>query len=186
LVSVSSEPFRHEANQGSSMFKVTERPIDSVVGRFSDRLLPERGTWPKPGVEHLRAIWARGWPFMALHCVRSLPVETDPQSDPELIDESWLCRVPGLRGGVQARYYAPLRWLQNRDYAIVPYFPLWLGFTADTIFFGTLWWALLRGPFVLRRHLRLRRHHCPACNYNLAGLPPGAACPECGKPSEKR
>lgn len=28
---------------------------------------------------------------------------------------------------------------------------------------------------------RARAGHCPKCNYDLSGLPPGTPCPECGK-----
>jgi hypothetical protein len=31
----------------------------------------------------------------------------------------------------------------------------------------------------LLRWLRSRRGHCPGCNYDRAGLPPAALCPEC-------
>jgi hypothetical protein len=37
------------------------------------------------------------------------------------------------------------------------------------------WWRTRRAQH------RLRRHHCPACNYSLRGLA-SATCPECGQP----
>lgn len=54
------------------------------------------------------------------------------------------------------------------------------------------YWLILAGiigPWALaanrrrRRKARIRAGRCPACNYNLAGLEPGAARPECGRES---
>ena len=51
--------------------------------------------------------------------------------------------------------------------------PLWMPLAASgglTLAFGA--------PSIFRR--RKRPGHCPACGYDLRGLPAGASCPECG------
>jgi hypothetical protein len=40
--------------------------------------------------------------------------------------------------------------------------------------------SLLRGFAGLKYHQRLPANSCPSCTYDLQGLPPSAACPECG------
>ncbi len=56
--------------------------------------------------------------------------------------------------------------------------PLWLGFALNTIFYATLLWLLIPGPFTLRRLLRLRRGLCPKCAYPIGE---SAVCTECGR-----
>ena len=67
----------------------------------------------------------------------------------------------------------------------LPYLPIPLGLTLNTLFYASFtalfWLSLARA----RRALRIRRHHCPTCTYNLRGLSPDPVtnlltCPECG------
>ena len=62
---------------------------------------------------------------------------------------------------------------------IIPFRPLWFGFTVNTLCYGAILWLLVFITFVLHRILRVRRGLCPTCAY-----PSGesAVCSECGKP----
>ncbi len=69
----------------------------------------------------------------------------------------------------------------GRDYPL-PLRPIWPGFAANTLFYATILWVLIPGPFALRRFLRFlseRRGLCPACGYDLR-YAEHEACPECG------
>ncbi len=85
-------------------------------------------------------------------------------------------KSPGTAGGfihVPANKRWP--WLYK-----LPWRPLWFGFMIDTIFFGTIVWALLQASIALRRWRRRGKGACVRCGYDLKGLTAGAACPECG------
>ena len=68
---------------------------------------------------------------------------------------------------------------------MIPYFPIWPGFLANTLFYAALLWPLICGPFALRRLLRrflrvrrgLRRGLCPKCAYPRGE---SSVCTECG------
>ncbi len=51
------------------------------------------------------------------------------------------------------------------------------GLALNTIFYATLLWLLIFGPFALRRFLRRRRGLCPRCAYPMGEA---AVCTECG------
>ncbi len=78
------------------------------------------------------------------------------------------------------------RWIPRADPPLrrdhLPIQPLWGGFAANTAVnlgaVALLWYGLTS----LRRLRRRRAGRCPACGYFLAGLAPGAPCPECGAP----
>ena len=59
----------------------------------------------------------------------------------------------------------------------LPIRPLWPGFAVNTLFYAAALWMASRGPFVLRRYVRVRRHLCSACGYPV-GV--SAVCTECG------
>jgi hypothetical protein len=61
----------------------------------------------------------------------------------------------------------------------LPTGPLWPGFALDTAFYAAIAFTLWSAPGAIRRHRRRARGECPACNYNLSGLPPGSLYPEC-------
>jgi hypothetical protein len=63
----------------------------------------------------------------------------------------------------------------------VPFAPIPAGLIVDTLVWATPWWLALFGMRRIRRWNRLRRDHCPHCDYNLAGLAADSPCPECGQ-----
>jgi hypothetical protein len=61
---------------------------------------------------------------------------------------------------------------------LVPWVPMWLGFTVNTLFYAAILWLLIPGPFALRRFVRRRRGLCPACAYPMGEA---QVCTECGR-----
>jgi len=104
---------------------------------------------------------ARGWPMPSLWC----DIGPGPVTGQLL-----------ARGGIPV---SPPN-VAVADYRALPCRPHWLGLGIDSALYALPWAAALA---VLRWHplrtwRRRRRGHCPACGYDLAGLP---ACPECGR-----
>lgn len=62
----------------------------------------------------------------------------------------------------------------------LPYEPMWAGLTGNLVVYAATWCVLLAGIGAARRAIRRRRGQCTRCAYDLGGLAPGAACPECG------
>ncbi len=127
--------------------------VDILVGVNDSSVLIHRTGWPLSALE-FRAV-ARGTSVFSV-------TNRTGWNAPE-----WLSRQRYHSGPSGGRYSVPLR-------------PIPLGFTLDTLFYAAILAALFLAPSRLRRSLRLRRGLCPACAYNLVGLTPGTACPECG------
>jgi hypothetical protein len=63
--------------------------------------------------------------------------------------------------------------------SVLPYHPMLIPFSINTLFYAAVLWLLIPGPFVLRRFVRVRRGLCPKCAYPMG---PADVCSECGKP----
>ncbi len=107
---------------------------------------------------------AFGWPFRCLLCGAMQPTQSPPL----------VTRWGGLALLPDSRYVFR---------GVVPLVPIWKGFAVNTVFYATILWLLIRGPFALRRFLRVRRGLCPKCAYPMGE---SAVCTECGKPLPTR
>lgn len=123
---------------------------------------------------------ASGWPFRAFrgeHWIRWSPppaptfphVTLDPNDKPALASEPLERRVS--LWNVADTVSGP--WA-------IPHAPMWAGLAGDLLAFAALWFLVMSFGG-LRRMLRRRRGLCSRCAYDLKGLAPGAACPECGQ-----
>ncbi|MCA9306485.1 MAG: hypothetical protein KDA16_08120 [Phycisphaerales bacterium] len=64
----------------------------------------------------------------------------------------------------------------------LPYLPIPIGLTIDTIFWGGLWWLAIFGLTSFKKRRRTRKGRCASCNYDLRGIN-APNCPECGTPT---
>ena len=124
-----------------------------------------------------RTIDARGWPLPALW--GGLQTLTESQRA-----RVWLQDEP-----VQRAFWAislsrsRLGFIPPQQLRFLPLAPIWPSFAVDTLFYATLLWLLIPGPFVLRRFVRLRRGLCPKCAYPTGEL---GVCTECGHELPRR
>ncbi len=67
----------------------------------------------------------------------------------------------------------------SRSWKGLPIHPLYFGFAINTIFYATILWLVIPGPFALRRRIRRKRGLCVTCGYDLRHAEHEAG-PECG------
>ncbi len=144
-------------------------------------------TRDRSAIRSSAAQFLSGWPLKALSC--------------QTRSQLHLQRTDGWYGGVAGP--EPLRPMTLRSSSFVnapreprpiPYRPIPLGFTLNTLFYTAILGALLLTFRSFRANLRKSRGRCAKCAYALAGLatdlsPPAPGtiiaivCPECGTPS---
>ena len=137
---------------------------ETLVGGMSDPMIFEM---------RLRA----GWPMHAFEGVRSEPAE--PRF-PQTSDGRWLdgFEYRGL-ARLGTREGPAMMGLAGALYprCLLPYQPLWAGFTLNLLLYAVLAWLALFAPFALLRGLRRRGNRCERCGYPRG---PSDRCSECG------
>lgn len=74
----------------------------------------------------------------------------------------------------------------NGEARALPLMPIPLGFLLDAVVYAVASRGMVELARRSRRWLRARRGRCSRCGYDLSGLPPDRACPECGRPISAR
>ncbi len=131
--------------------------------------------------EYFGATLQLGYSFVPGRGVYQAAVESFGWPVRSLAWDFWDSPATGMRyGSVLPRDPSPPTYDSG---VMVPIRPVWRGFALNTIFYATILWLLIPGPFVLRRFIRRRRSQCPACGYPAGE---SAACTECGKELPRR
>ena len=147
----------------------------SLLPSFADLAEPldEFRAGAKAGLNRVienRAVYACGWP------VRSLWCDLYRVHGPQVLGA--LTRTPG-----HGFFETSLPRWQAMIPRVLPWQPIWIGFAVDTGIFALVLWLLVRGPFVARQLLRIKRGRCPVCGYPAGGAP---QCTECGQGRPRR
>ena len=139
---------------------------DYEAERFDFHALPREFRPESLDELHMWAAYDRtGWPLPALSC----SVHWKRQiSNADIIYT--------VRGGIQLP--------RDADFnpRALPLTPVLHGLAVDIALFAAAWLLAIRTLSAARARWRARSALCSRCGYSTVGLPPGAACPECGAP----
>lgn len=137
-----------------------------------------REAWPRmlaelqavaPMIRHRIVYETRGWPCRALWCEHGY---SEPRSRWTVVRGAF--ELTGSHRALPSPGASFSRTL--------PYLPTWPGLVINLAFWSAATAQFVFAPALVRR-LRRRPGLCPACSYDLRGLPAGSACPECGRGS---
>lgn len=138
------------------------------------KLTPEPMTIRR-GFMNVKIVDGRGWPFSSLRCEFDVLIDKRTgRGTIERIDHGFALQ-------------RPTQPVQLRDFQVLPWSPIGVGFVADMVFYAVAWFGLLilgAVPMWVRSVRRRRRGECEHCGYDLRGSSGGGGrCPECGTAS---
>lgn len=161
----------------STVLDSNQESIDYAVGVRKDRIeTPVPLAWLTEITDYDPMCESRfdayGWPVRSLWCGYSFLYQ----------NSQW--RVSTFFGAVQLDAFAPSGsapiWHRHH---VLPFRPIWEGVAINSAFNVCILWLFIRGPFALRRAVRLRRCLCPTCAYPMGQA---AICTECGRTLPER
>ncbi len=123
--------------------------------------IPSWAQRPDPNPDSRAGSCAYGFPLLCLKWDYSIELTSTPASNSSV------------------RHAYPLSLANGTFRSRLPLYPIFPAFLINTLLYA----AIFSSPWVFRarrRHLRLRRGHCPNCNYNLLHDHTNR-CPECGR-----
>lgn len=123
---------------------------------------------PSSGLHRTLTV-AYGWPLPAM-------AEGVHNANTPGVERVWLW-TPGNRDARGLRRARPM--LASAEFGF-PIRPVWWGLLGNAAIYGAVCWLAVVGCPRAWRRLRHKPGSCRGCGYNLAGLPEGAGCPECG------
>ncbi len=172
------------------------RPVGPTLSLHEARRNPEGGWDYWLLEENRRAGGVHYWSYYELGVELEDPQNTDPM--PSEIAPAW----GGLAAPFEAEYdyrdihgsgwpvismwceYANgstvIRGLEldrSQPFTAMPLDVTWPGFAVNTLFYSAILWLGIRGPFIVRRFIRVRRGRCARCGYPIGSSP---QCTECG------
>lgn len=139
-----------------------EETLDGALMTCAWPLLVRRFQEGSPAI--MLGAEATGWPMRALWC-----------------EYEYRGLRRDVHGGLELPGWRSLSPLGTPERMTLPLRPIWSGLAIDLAFWSAAGVPLVLAPMAIRRLLR-RRGACPGCGYDLAGLPAGAPCSECGAP----
>ena len=177
---VSSHSLRGASPEWSTYLGGKPPNDDLLPGWATARDLAAHESMPEEEGFYRDVAW--GWPVWALRsrlAIRWLPTNIIGDAPVE---------VAYVEGGIVTHYLwtdDAYLWTDGGEPFALPLVPIWPGFAVNTVFYAAILWLPIRGPFVLRRHIRRKRGLCVSCGYDLRHADHDA-CPECGYTSRRR